>query len=375
MIYLDYSATTPVNKDVLESFNYITNNFIGNANSLHKLGIKNNQLIMASTKQIKDILHLNDEEIIYTSNVSEANNLALKGICLKYQNRGKHIITTKYEHSSVIETLKYLEEKYGFEISYVKSDKNGVVDINDLENIMTDNTILVSICAVNSEIGILNPIEKIGEILKKYPKCFFHSDLTQSLGKININMENIDLISISSHKIYGLPGIAALIKKKNILLEPLIHGGKSTTIYRSGTPNHALIASFAKAIRLSCEKIESKYEYVKSLNEDLQKELKKLPYIKINSNSSCIPYILNISIIGIKSETIIHALEEDDIYISASTACNSDDYSTNVLELTNDMERAKSSLRISLSHLTTKTEIEIFLKSLQKHCEKLLLTK
>ncbi len=364
MIYLDYSATTPVNKDVLDSFNNACLKFIGNANSLHKLGIKIDELINEATKQIKNILKLNNKEIIYTSSSSEANNLALKGICLKYQNRGKHIITTKYEHSSINETLKYLET-LGFEISYVKCNHNGVVDIDNLKSLIRDDTILVSICAVNSEIGILNPIEDIALLLKNYPKCFFHTDLTQSLGKIDINLDNVDLASISAHKIYGLKGIGALIKNDNLVIEPLIHGGKSTSIYRSGTPAHPLIVSFSKAIRLAYNNLDENYKYVLNLNNYLKSKLKDIENIIINSNENCIPHILNISIKGIKSETMMHALAEYDIYVSTKTACSTDDLSLNILELTNDIERAKSSIRISLSYLTTEEELDKFIDCLK----------
>ena len=221
MIYLDYSATTPVNKEVLESFDKACLNFPGNANSLHKLGLNINKLISSATSQIAKILNVKNDEIIYTSSSSEANNLAIKGIAFKYQERGKHIIMTKYEHSSINETIKYLES-LGFEISYVKCNEYGQVDLIDLENLIRKDTILVSITAVNSEIGISEPIEEIAKILKKY-SCFFHVDLTQSIGKININLDNIDLASISAHKIYGLKGIGILIKKEKISLEPLIN--------------------------------------------------------------------------------------------------------------------------------------------------------
>lgn len=370
MVYLDYSATTPVNEEVLTSFNNATTKYIGNANSMHSLGLQIDKLINASTKQIKDILNLQNKEIVYTSSASEANNLALKGICFKYKNRGKHIITTKYEHSSINETINYLKT-LDFSVSYVKCDENGVVDLNDLQNILTDETILVSICHVNSEIGIVNPINEIGKILKNYPKCFFHTDLTQSLGKIKIDFTNVDLASISAHKIYGLKGIAALIKNDNIILEPLIHGGKSTTIYRSGTPAHPLIVSLAKAIRLVNNNIDDNYNHVFNLNNYIKSKLQLYNDVFINSNDFCIPHILNISIVGIKSETFMHSLEEYNIFVSTKTACSTDDYSENVYELTNNIERAKSSIRISISPLTTKEEIDLFLDGFKKSYDKL----
>ena len=182
MIYLDYSATTPVNEEVLDTYVRVTKEFIGNPNSLHTLGVNAKKLIDASTKQIASILKVKEEEIIYTSGASEANNQAIKGICLKYQNRGKHIISTELEHSSVIAPLAYLENQ-GFDVDFVKLDDDGVVDLEDLRRLMRDDTILVTIASVNSEVGIRQPIEQISKIVREYPKCFFHSDVTQSIGK------------------------------------------------------------------------------------------------------------------------------------------------------------------------------------------------
>ena len=286
--------------------------------------------------------------------------MAIKGIAYKYQNRGKHIITTNFEHSSIYGPLSYLQ-KQGFKVDFVKTNDKGIVDLDDLKHLLTDETILVSICAVNSEIGIKQPIDKIGLLLKEYPKCFYHVDMTQALGKIDINLDNVSLASFSAHKIYGIKGIGMLYKKENITLEPLIHGGKSTTVYRSGTPATSLIASFSKAIRLILSNLDSNYKYVLNLNNKLKEELSKIDSLSINSNDACIPHILNISVVGIKPETMLHALENYDIYISTQTACSKGEVSKSVLALTNDINKASSSLRISLSHLTKEEDIKYFI--------------
>ena len=371
MIYLDYSATTPVNKEVLASFDKCSMEYIGNPNSLHALGVKCKEVIDASTKQIKDLLNLEDVDIIYTSGSSEANNLAIKGICDKYKNRGKHIITTTLEHSSIYGPINYLINQ-GFEVSFIELNSNGLVDINNLKDLIRDDTILVSINAVNSEIGIRQNIEEIGELLSLYPKIYFHADLTQIIGKANIDTTNIDLFSFTAHKFYGIKGIGCLVKKDKIVIEPLIHGGKSTTIYRSGTPTPGLIVSLAKALRLAYDNFDDKYNHVLELNNYLKEQLSKYENVKINSNDKCIPHILNISVLGVKPETMLHALESDEIYISTQSACSaSNNISKAVLSLTKDEERAKSSIRISLSYLTTKEEIDEFLKSFDKHYKKL----
>ena len=369
MIYLDYSATTPVDDRVLDTFVKVTRDYIGNPNSLHELGVEAKKLIDASTKQIADILRVKESEVIYTSGASEANNMAIKGICFKYKNRGKHIITTTLEHSSVLEVFKYLENE-GFEVSYAKLDENGVVDLEELKKIIRDDTILVSICSVNSEVGVRQPVEEIGLMLKEYPKLYFHSDVTQSIGKEKIDFTNIDLASFSGQKFYGMKGIGGLIKKESIILESLIHGGKSTTVFRSGTPATALIVSLAKAMRLAYENYEEKRRKVYELNKYLVDGLSKLP-IDINSNDKCIPHIVNLSLRNIKSETMLHALEKDNIYISTQTACSQGNYSLAVYSVTNDKEKAGRSIRISLSHLTNMNELNKFLEVFEINLEKL----
>lgn len=371
MIYLDYSATTPVSDEVLDSFNKCSKEYIGNPNSMHKLGVKSKEIIDASTKQIIELLDLSDVDIIYTSGSSEANNLAIKGICNKYKNRGKHIITTPLEHSSIYGPINYLIDQ-GFEVSFVKLDENGLVDINNLKEIIREDTILVSINAVNSEIGNLQPIEEIGELLSLYPKIYFHADLTQAIGKVKINTTNIDLFSFTAHKFFGIKGIGCLVKKEKIVIEPLIHGGKSTTIYRSGTPMTSLIVSLSKALRLALENLDNKYNQVLNLNKYLKEKLNNYDKVKINSNDYCIPHILNMSILGVKPETMLHALENDDIYISTQSACSaSNSVSKAVMSVTNDIKRAESSIRISLSYLTTQEEIDKFLNSFDKCYNKL----
>lgn len=366
MIYLDYSASTPVNKEVLDSFNKACLDFPGNSNSLHTLGIKANELIEMATKQIADILKVKSSEIIYTSGSSESNNLAIKGICNKYKNRGKHIITTHYEHSSVYGPLGYLQT-LGYEVDFVNSKADGTVDLEHLNSLLTDDTILVSINAINSEIGIIQPINEIGKIVHKFPRCFYHVDLTQAISKVDIDLSNIDLASFSAHKFFGLKGIGVLIKKEKIALEPLIHGGKSTTVFRSGTPAHPLIVSISKALRIAVMDLDSRYNYVKQLNEIVVEGLKKYPEVYINSNDKCLPHVLNVSVVGIKPETFLHALEKHEVYISTQTACSSEKaISGSVLALTNDEERAKSSIRISLSYITTKEEVYKFLEIFDK---------
>lgn len=374
MIYLDNSATTMVDDRVLETFNKVCKNYPGNSNSLHSLGIKSKELEDYATEKISNLLGVKPSEIIYTSGASESNNTVLKGVASKYKNRGNHIITTPLEHSSILETCKYLENK-GFIIDYVKIKDNGLIDIEDLERLLTDNTILVSVAYVDSELGIRQEIDTISKIVKKYPKCYFHVDATQAIGKIKVDPTNIDFISMSAHKIFGLKGIGLLIKKDNIVIDNLIHGGKSTTIYRSGTPALPLICSLMKALELVIPNIDKNYEYVSSLSRKIKDNLKKYDNIHINSTENSIPYIINFSVIGVKPETFIHTMEEEDIYLSTKSACSTSDVSLSVDSIYHNREISMSSIRISLSYKNTEEEIDKFIKTFDKIYNKLVFKK
>lgn len=358
MIYLDYSATSPVDREVLESFVKACDYF-GNPNSTHKLGTKAKKLIDASTAQISSLLNVKPTEIIYTSGASESNNTIIKAMEF-YKNRGNKILTTELEHSSVYGPLNYLSEK-GFEIEYI-SLKDGLVDIDKFEKMLED-VCLVTISMVNSETGIKQPIEEIGKILKKYPKILFHTDITQALGKIKFDLSDVDFASFSAHKFFGIKGIGGFYMKDGIKINPLVSGGKSTTKFRSGTPATPLIASMAKALRLSYENMEKDLEKIKELNICLKKELSKYERVTINSNNYSIDQILNFSVLNVKPETFMHALEEKEVFISTQSACALGDYSKAVLALTNDMERASTSLRVSISRKTTKKDIDDFLEA------------
>ena len=365
MIYLDYSATTKTRDEVLDTYMKSSKDYFANPNSLHKLGVNAKKLIDASTSQISRIMNCNVEDIIYTSCASESNNLAIKGYALRNKKRGMHIISTNLEHSSIYGPLGYLSN-LGFEVDFVKTNEFGLVDMDDLKSLIREDTILVSIGAVNSETGVKQNIEEIAKLLKNY-NCAFHVDATQAVGKVRIDYKDVDLISFTAHKFYGPKGIGVLIKRDNILIEPLIHGGKSTTIYRSGTPALPLITSISKALRLIDEELDDNYKHVMELNNYIKDKLKKYDNVRINSNDYSIPHILNLSVMNAKPESMQHALEEYDIYISTQSACSSNNpVSRSVLEVTKDNEASKHSIRISLSGYTTKEEIDLFLEAFDK---------
>ncbi len=373
MIYLDYSATTPVDERVLESFCEVSRKYIGNPNSLHALGRKSRELMVKATEQVASLLHVLEEEVIFTSSASESNNLALLGLASKYPKRNKLILTTKLEHSSILETVSFLK-KNGFSIHYLELKEDGKIDLDAFEEQLKKEPLVVSIASVNSEVGVIQPIREIADLVRRHPRTFLHVDGTQEVGKLPVSLDGIDLYTFASHKIFGLKGVACLIKKKNVDLEPMIHGGKSQTIYRSGTPALPLIVSCAKALRLSMEDLEQRREKVQVQNERLRDQLQKNASIIINSPSDASPYILNISILGIKPETMLHALEEEAIYVSTKTACAKDSSaSLSLLAMGKTEEVSSHSLRVSLSYLTTEEEINTFVRILFQKINELTL--
>ena len=371
MIYLDYSATTPVAYEVLDTLSKVSKDFIGNANSIHSLGRKSWDLMESATNQIADVFGVSPNEIVYTSGATEANNMALIGLALANHKKGKHIITSKLEHPSIYAICNYLAS-IGFTISYVKNDKDGLIDFDVLKNLITEETILVSICAVNSDLGIRQPLKIIRQIIKKEnPKTVFHSDMTQAIGKVAVNLKDVDLASMSGHKIFGPKGIGFLYKSNFVTLTPLLYGSGKTNLLNPGTPPLPLIASLSKAIRLANENLEKKERFVSLLNEKIVQSLSKYDKIKINKTKYSIPQILNISVLDVMPESLVHALEKHEIYVSTNTACSSKDTSSSVIAVFDDIARAKHTIRISLSHATTTEEVNKFIQIFKSEYEKL----
>src|SRR5574344_2154865 len=271
MIYLDYSATTPVDDRVLDSYTKVTKEYIGNANSIHTLGVTSKELLIQATNQIAEILHCHPKELIFTSGASESNTTAIKGVAFKYASRGKHIITSKLEHKSVLEVMGYLGN-IGYDIEFVNILPNGQIDLKHLEELIREDTILISICAVNSEVGYKQPLKTIRQVInKKNSNVIFHSDLTQALGKTKFYLNDVDLASFSSHKIYAPKGIGILYKKRDLQIDTLIYGTTENCPFRGGTPALPLIVAFAKAMRLINDKLDTRIKKCEKLKEALIK--------------------------------------------------------------------------------------------------------
>ena len=366
MIYLDYSANTPVDPRVLEVYCRTEQNFIGNPNSTHCAGQAARQEMNRVTGLIAAQLGVLPEEIIYTSGATEANNLALKGTARAARHVGRHIISTPLEHSSVSGTLTALQEQ-GCEIDLVDIQRDGTIDLEHLKDLLRPDTIAVAVTLVDRELGVVQPVDKIAEILKDHPNCHLHVDATQAVGKIPVSFEGVDTMSLTAHKFYGLNGIGLLLKRRNLALEPLIHGGESTTIYRSGTPTVALASSLASALELAVNELPERAAHVQKLNAELRAALSRRPDVRINSPEHAIPHILNLSVQNVKGTVFQRELDAHGVCVSVKSACSSDGLpSRAVFAVSRDRRNALSSWRVSLSHRTTEEDLRGFLAAFDR---------
>lgn len=356
MLYFDYSATTYVSDEVLKEFNNACKLYRGNPNSVHTLGNRAKMRIDEASSNIARILGVKPSEIIYTSGATESNNLAIKGVC--NANKGKHIITTMYEHSSVIAPINRLADE-GYDVSFVKLNPDGTVNVKYLQKLIRDDTVLVSIVAVESEVGIKQNIEEIGTVLQRFPNVTFHVDATQLIGKDRFDFKYVDLVSFSAHKFFGIKGIGGLIKKEHVKLMPLLDGGSSTTKFRSGTPALELIVSLQTALIEAYKDFDNKLKKIHDINADLKNFFKGYKDIAINSTPKSIDQILNISVPN--SKKLVDLLIECGVCISTKSACSlNNSVSKPVKALYNNDYRAENSIRISISYVTTKKEVKEF---------------
>lgn len=372
MIYLDYAANTPADPAVLDAFCQTERRFIGNANAAHPAGQAARAEMARVTDSIASLLNVSPQEIIYTSGASESNNLAIKGIVQSGGQSGRHIITTPLEHASVAGALSALGRQ-GCAVDVVDVRRDGTVDVQHLRTLLRQDTALVCVCAVDSELGAVQPIPEIVEILKGYPHCRLHVDATQAVGRTAPIWRGADTVSLAPHKFYGLNGCGLLLKKKNLALEPLIHGGGSTTPYRSGTPALGLAVSAETALRLALENQPQRTARVKALNQQLRAGLSGYPAVCINSPDDAVPNILNLSVRGVKGTVFQRALASHGVCVSVKSACSTDGApSQAVYAVSRDRRNALSSWRISLSHLTTEAEITAFLEIFQRCYQELV---
>ncbi len=356
-IYFDNSATTKPHISVIDAMVNMMKDAYGNPSSLHTKGVEAERMVKMAREQVAKALKVNADEVYFTSCGTESNNLAILGTAMAQRIKGE-VITTKVEHKSVTEPFKHLE-KIGFKVHYLDVDSNGLIDLSKLEELLNDNTQLVSIIQVNNECGTVQPIKEIYRIIKrKNEKTLLHIDAVQGFCKVELPKNCADLISISAHKIYGPKGVAALYVRKGVKISPIIYGGGQEKNLRSGTENTPAIVGFGVAVELA--KKEDNYNYVISLkNTMLEKIVDCIPNVYINSPQDSSPYILNISVMGIRSEILLHSLEQRGVYVSSGSACSSNrPKPSHVLTAMGfSRERVDSSIRISFCPNNTMQEV------------------
>jgi len=371
-IYFDNAATTKPNQEVVALYNEVETNYYGNSSSIHALGIKSQSLENKAKESILKTLNLKGYRVVFTSNATEANNLAIQGYCYKHQNRGNHLITSVVEHPSVLEVFKDLE-KHGFDVTYLPVDKNGKISAEQLEKEIRKETILVSIMSTNNEVGTLNDISAISKIARKYPKIVFHSDTTQSIGKDFVNYRDLDMFVISAHKIHGLKGSGCLILKDKIELSPINYGGGQEYGLRSGTVAVSHSVCLAKALQLAQAKITANHEHISKINQQILDELRKMDGVQINSNMCCSPYILNFSLTKKKASVVVEALSNKSIYVSSVSACNSKGEKSSyvVKAMTGNNLLAANTIRLSFDQSTTSEEAQEFVQTFKTILEEI----
>ena len=365
MIYFDNAATTKIYDDALTSYVQVSQKFFGNPSSLHQLGVDAYQVLTKARAQVASLLSVQPEEIFFTSGGTESNNWAIKGTALEKSVFGKHIITTKIEHPSVLQTCKQLE-RFGFEVTYLDVDSKGIVSVDQLKESIRKDTILVSVMAVNNEVGAVQPIAEIAKVLEEYPSIHFHVDAVQAVERASqlLAIGRIDLLSLSAHKFHGPRGVGIMYKKFGRKIQALLTGGGQEKGERSTTENLPGIVATTKALRMALEEESVTGE----LRSQLWKELATKSEIRIFSPEDGASHVLCFAIQGVRGEVVVHAFENHGIYISTTSACSSKkgDSSSTLYAMDVPTEWATGAVRVSFSNDNTKEEVEQFIEVLHQ---------
>lgn len=376
MIYFDNSATTVVNQQVLATYIKVTEDIWGNPSSLHNLGNKAASLLDQARKQIAEVMAVNPSEIYFTSGGTEGDNWAVKGTALEKREFGRHIITTAIEHPAVKESAKQLE-LLGFDVTYLPVGKDGLITVEALEQAIRPDTILVSVMAINNEVGTIQPISAIGRLLEKYPRIHFHVDAVQAVGKMNLELgahSRIDVATFSGHKFHALRGTGFIYLKKGRRIAPLLSGGGQERNGRSGTENVAGITAMAKALRLVRTNETEKIAQQRDIHDFLHQQLESIPNVVMFSGvdqQKQAPHILCFALKGIRGEVMVHALEKEEIYLSTTSACSSKSKTTSSTlgEMSVPTTLAECAVRLSLSDESTMDEAKQFIQVFQQLCQ------
>ncbi len=371
-VYLDNSATTKPLEEVKEEMVQCLSDDFGNPSSLHRLGLNAEKKIKSAREKVGKSLNVPSKDIIFTSGGTEADNMIIYGAIKALKRKGNKIITSKVEHSAVLNTYKALEQE-GFDVHYVDVDQYGNINTEELESVVDDQTVLISIMHANNEIGTIQPLDKIGKIKNKFDHIIFHTDAVQSYGKIKIDVKSwhLDAVSLSAHKLHGPKGIGALYLNGKKRIEPMIHGGGQEQNVRSGTENVPGIVGLGVAAEMAHKQFKQDQEHIMAVKTYFADQIKNtIDDIKINSylDERCLPNLLSVSFLGIRGEVLLHMLEEQSIYVSTGSACSSNSKSKSKvltqIGLTND--EIEGTIRFSLSKFNTKEEIDYVMTHLVK---------
>jgi cysteine desulfurase len=369
-IYFDNSSTTRIHPEVLKSYEQLLEKYYVNSESLYDEGSEISQMMEKARGAIAGLLGVHATDILFTSGSSESNSAAVKGCAFAQQNK-KHIITTNVEHSSILNACAQLEQYFGYRITNLPVDGTGRINVDDLKKALDEDTAVVSIMYVNNESGAVNPISEIAEVVKKQSHAYLHVDLTQAVGKVPLDLANVDMASISAHKLEGLKGSGILMKKTYVPFIPLINGGEQEYGLRGGTANACADMVFAKTLRLAIENGKKYHLYIKDLRDRLVKGLLTIDGVEINSPEDAVVSTVNWSYEKIPSEVMQNALNAKGFMVSARSTCasKSDDPSYVLTAMGYSSRRASSCIRISLSYHNTEEEIDLFLTSLKEIIE------
>lgn len=371
MIYLDHASTTPVDSEVLKTYIGLLEQKFANSESLYDAGTEIASMMEQSRAVLARLLHVKENEVIFTSGASEANNMVIKGIAFACMKEKRHVITTTIEHSSTMNAFNQLEDVFGFEVTRLPVNEQGIINIEDLRKALRPDTALVSIMMVNNEVGSIMPIADIAEIVKKESHAYLHMDGVQALGKIDFDLKNIDCVTFSAHKINGLKGSGICVRRQHVKMVPLINGGQQEFHQRGGTENALVNIMFAKTLRLTLNKEKQARLHCERLRTILWDELMKLDEIVINSPKNGVCHILNFSCLCIPSEVMMNALNQRGFCVSAQSTCSSKSRTPShvLLAMGKEKKIALSSIRCSFSMENTEKDIDAFVQAI-KECIK-----
>lgn len=366
-VYFDGASTTAIHSDVLQTYKSLLDKYYVNSESLYDEGSEISRMMEKARSAIAGLLGVNSEDIIFTSGSSEANSSAIKGVCFAQPGK-KHIVTTNVEHSSILNACLQMEQVFGYRVTYLPVDASGKVSLQQVKDAVSDDTAIVSIMAVNNEVGSINPIDEIANYVKKHTHAYMHVDMTQAIGKVDVDFKNIDLASISAHKLEGLKGSGILVKKVHVPFVPLINGGEQEYGIRGGTSNACANMVFAKTLRFALENGKKYHDSITTLQQTLLSGLSTIPGVLINQPSDAVNSVVNFSYEKIPSEVMQNALNKKGFMVSARSTCasKSDDPSYVLSAMGYSSKRASSCIRISLTYHNTEEEIASFIDSLKE---------